>query len=525
MVLTSIRFVLFAALLLAVYYAVPQRQRWWVLLAGSLCFYALAGLKNVIYILITAASTYLAARGMQTLSARQKARFKADPPLSKEEKAACKAKTASRRRAILVLTLVLNFGILCGFKYAAFALAQVSGLVRLFGGEGFSGALHLIVPLGISFYTFQTMGYLIDVYWKKVEAQPNFAKLLLFVSFFPQITQGPISDYAQLSEQLFTPHTYSYEAFKSGGIRMIWGFAKKLILADLLAPWVADVFANYETYAGITVLIGAFFYSIQIYADFSGYMDIVCGLCEMLGIRLTENFDRPYFSKSIAEYWRRWHISLGAWFKTYLYYPIAVAKWNQRLGKRAQKRFGKYFGQTLPASLALVAVWVTTGLWHGASWAYIAWGAVNGIFIIFSLWMEPVYAAVRRKLHVSDSRWLWRAFRTLRTFFLVTLIKVLPEVGTLRQGLGLWKRIFTNFTVPTSLSALLPFAAKRELLLVGLFTAALLLTGLIQRRRPVRQWFGGWPRPLRLLTLAVLILAVLFYGSSGNAGGFLYAQF
>ena len=170
-------------------------------------------------------------------------------------------------------------------------------------------------------------------------------------------------------------------------------------------------------------------------------------------------------------------------------------------------------------------MWVTTGLWHGASWAYIAWGAVNGIFIIFSLWMEPVYAAVRRKLHVSDSRWLWRAFRTLRTFFLVTLIKVLPEVGTLRQGLGLWKRIFTNFTVPTSLSALLPFAAKRELLLVGLFTAALLLTGLIQRRRPVRQWFGGWPRPLRLLTLAVLILAVLFYGSSGNAGGFLYAQF
>ena len=167
MALTSIRFVLFAALLLAVYYAVPQRQRWWVLLAGSLCFYALAGLKNVIYILITAASTYLAARGMQTLSARQKARFKADPPLSKEEKAACKAKTASRRRAILVLTLVLNFGILCGFKYAAFALAQVSGLVRLFGGEGFSGALHLIVPLGISFYTFQTMGYLIDVYWKR----------------------------------------------------------------------------------------------------------------------------------------------------------------------------------------------------------------------------------------------------------------------------------------------------------------------------------------------------------------------
>lgn len=525
MALTSIRFVLFAALVLVAYYAVPKRAQWGILLAASVCFYCMAGLRSAGYILVTAVSTWLAARRMQTLSARLKLRLKAEPPLSKEDKAALKRRIAARRRAILVATLVLNFGILCVFKYAAFALEQLSGLARLFGGTGFSGTLRLIVPLGISFYTFQTMGYLIDVYWKKVEAQPSFPRLLLFVSFFPQITQGPISDYAQLSAQLFTPHAYSYEAFKSGAVRMLWGFAKKLMLADLLAPWVADVFANYDSYAGVTVLIGAFCYSIQIYADFSGYMDIVCGLCEMLGIRLTENFERPYFSKSIAEYWRRWHISLGAWFKTYLYYPIAVAKWNQRLGKRAQKRFGKYFGQTLPASLALVAVWITTGLWHGASWAYIAWGAVNGIFIIFSLWMEPVYAAARQRLHVSDGQWLWRAFQTLRTFFLVTLIKVLPEVGGLGRGLGLWKRIFTDFTVPTSLSALLPFAAKRELVVAGAFTAALFVTDLIQRRRPIRSWFSRWPWPLRLVTLAALTLAVLFYGSSGSAGGFLYAQF
>ncbi len=525
MALTSIQFLIFTVCLLVVYYALPKRFQWCVLLASSMLFYCMAGWKNAAYILVTAVSTYFAARRMQTLAERQTAFLKANSGLSREEKRAYKAKIGAHRRRLMAVTLVLNFGILCVFKYASFALSQVNGLIRLFGSEGFSGTFQFLVPLGISFYTFQTMGYLIDVYWKKVDAQKNFCKLLLFVSFFPQITQGPISNYAQLSEELFTPHAYSFENYKDGGIRMIWGFAKKLVLADLLAPYVSAVFAHYTEYAGITVLIGAFFYSIQIYADFSGYMDIVCGLCQMLGIRLTENFERPYFSKSIAEYWRRWHISLGAWFKTYLYYPIAVSKWNQKLGRRAQKRFGKHFGQTLPASLALVAVWLTTGLWHGASWGYIVWGGVNGLFIIFSLWMEPVYEAAKRRLHIHEERWLWRAFQTVRTFMLVTLIKVLPEVGGLRNGLGLWKRIFTNHSIPKSFSALLPFAKKGELILILLFTAALFIVSLIQRRQPARQWFTRWPKVLQLLFLAILILAALFFGSSGNAGGFLYAQF
>ena len=525
MALTSLRFLLFAACLLVVYYAVPGRFRWWVLLAASMLFYLMAGWKNAAYLLVTAVSTYLATRRMQTLSQQQSAYLKANAQLSRDEKRAYKAKIGARRRRIMVLALVLNFGILCVLKYGSFALDQINAVARLFGGTGFTGTLRLLVPLGISFYTFQTMGYLVDVYWKKVDAQQNFGKLLLFTSFFPQITQGPISDYQQLAGELFTPHSFSFENYKNGGIRMIWGFAKKLILADLLAPYVSAVFANYAQYAGITVLIGAFFYSIQIYADFSGYMDIVCGLCQMLGIRLTENFERPYFSKSIAEYWRRWHISLGAWFKTYIYYPIAVSKWNQRLGKKTQKRFGKHIGQSLPASLALVAVWLTTGLWHGANWGYIAWGGVNGLFIIFSLWMEPVYETAKQRLHIREDRWLWRAFQTVRTFALVTLIKVLPEVGTLRDGLGLWKRIFTNFTIPRTFSELLPFAKKGELLVIVLFTAALFVVSLIQRGQPVRQWFAKWPRVLQLLFLGALIVACLFAVTSGNAGGFLYAQF
>ena len=527
MPLVSVWFLVFCAALLIVYYAVPGRFRWMVLLAASAVFYCYGGLKSAVYILITAASTYGAALWMHAIGRKQKDFIKANKEtLSREERSALRERGKRRRRAVMVLTLVLNFGILCVFKYAHFALEQVSAILRAFGGQPVNDTLKLLVPLGISFYTFQTMGYLIDVYWERYEPERNFFKLALFVSFFPQITQGPISDFSYLRGELFTPHDFSYENYSRGFQRLLTGYFKKLVLADLLAPYVADVFANYGQYAGVTVAIGAVCYSIQIYADFSGYMDIVCGLCEMLGIRLTENFQRPYFSKSVAEYWRRWHISLGAWFKAYLYYPIGVSKWNRRLGKRAQERLGKAFGQTVSASVALVAVWLVTGLWHGASWAYIVWGLVNGLFIIASLWLEPVYDRTKKALRIREDAWLWRAFQTLRTFALVTLIKVLPEVGTLSQGLGLWKRIFTNFTIPTSLRELLPFAGPRsEVLVIAVSTLALFTGSLLQRKKPVRDHFARVPAPVRVILLALFALAIVYFGSGGQHGGFLYAQF
>ena len=525
--LVSVWFLIFCAALLIVYYCVPGRFRWMVLLAASAVFYCFGGVKSALYIGITAASTYGAALWMHAIAQKQKAFIKANKEtLSREERSALKERGKRRRRAVMVATLVLNFGILCVFKYAHFVLAQVSALVQAFGGRPVNDTLQLIIPLGISFYTFQTMGYLIDVYWEQYAPERNFFKLALFVSFFPQITQGPISNFSQLRDELFTPHAFSYTNYSRGFQRFLTGYFKKMVLADLLAPYVADVFANYAQYAGVTVAIGAVCYSVQIYADFSGYMDIVCGLCEMLGIRLTENFERPYFSKSVAEYWRRWHISLGAWFKAYLYYPIGVAKWNRKLSKRAQERFGRAFGQTVNGTVALVIVWLVTGLWHGASWAYIVWGGVNGLFIIASMWLEPLYDRTKTALRIREDAWLWRAFQTLRTFALVTLIKVLPEVGTLSDGLGLWKRIFTNFTIPTTLRELLPFAGPRgEVIVIGVSTLALFVGSLLQRKKPVRDYFAKIPAPLRIVLLALFALTIFYLGSENQHGGFLYAQF
>ncbi|MBR7010454.1 MAG: MBOAT family protein [Oscillospiraceae bacterium] len=529
MSILSVSFLLFILGLCLVYFLVPKRFQWWVLLAFSLGFYALGGLLSLPWLLLTALSAWATARYIQDRADAEKAFLAAHKAeLSKEERSARKAKGKKTRRRALTLCILLNVGVLCVFKYVHFLLAQANALAGLFGGE-VRDSVRWIVPLGVSFYTFQTLGYLCDVYWGKAKAERNPLKLLLFTSFFPQITQGPISAWNDLSAQLFAPHSLDYDSFSLGAQRLIWGFFKKMVAANILSGYVSDVFANYGSYSGLATFLGALCYAAQIYADFSGYMDIMCGLCQILGIRLTENFERPYFSKSVAEYWRRWHMSLGVWFKNYVYYPIAVSKWNQRLGKWAKKRLGKAFGNYLPATLALVVTWLATGLWHGASWGYIAWGGVNGLFIIFSMWMEGPYAKWKKALRIRESAWLWRAFQVGRTFLLVTFIKVLPEVGSLRDGLGLWKRIFTEHSLPHSLSELLPFVGDRRPLLAVLFSVGLMfLVSLLQRKGSVRALLRRRvPYLLRICVFVFLFFLILYFGvpASGGLGDFIYAQY
>ena len=529
MSILSVSFLLFVLGLCTVYFLAPKRFQWWVLLIFSLAFYALGGLLNLPWLLLTAFSVWAAAQYIQKHADGEKAFLAAHKAeLSKEERAARKAKGKKTRRRVLVLCVLLNIGVLCAFKYVHFLLEQADAVARLFGGA-VQDSVRWIVPLGISFYTFQTVGYLCDVYWGKAKAERNPMKLLLFTSFFPQITQGPISAWNDLSGDLFAPHNLDYDNFSLGSQRMIWGFFKKMLVANILAGYVEKVFANYNSYTGIAVFLGALCYAAQIYADFSGYMDIMCGLCQILGIRMTENFERPYFSKSIAEYWRRWHMSLGAWFKNYVYYPMAMARWNQKLGKLTKKRWGKAFGNYLPATLALIAVWLTTGLWHGASWGYIAWGGVNGLFIIFSMWMEGPYAKWKKGLHINENTWLWRAFQVGRTFLLVTFIKVLPEVGTLGEGLGLWKRIFTEHSIPHSLGELLPFVDTYRNLAAALFGILLMFAvSLLQRKGSVRALLGRKaPYLIRIWIYVALFFLILYFGvpASGGLGGFMYAEF
>lgn len=522
MSLVSEAFLLFVVLLIIIYYILPGKYQWMCLLVFSLCFYLASGPKNIVFILSTAFSAYVCARLMDKIHKETKAYIKENKKvLSKEERKAYKAKKNNLCKTIMIAALLLNIGFLCVFKYSDFVLQQCN---LMFPKSGFPSSLGLIIPLGISFYTFQTIGYVVDVYWEKVDAQDNFAKLLLFTSFFPQITQGPISQYHQLGNQLYTPHRFEYKNFSYGIQRMLWGFFKKMVIADRAAPLVHLAFTEYVSMNGNNVLLGAFLYSLQIYADFSGYMDIVCGLCEILGIRLTENFMRPYFSKSVAEYWRRWHSSLGAWFKTYIYYPVAVSKFAKKCTAHGTKAFGQTFGRTLGASIALVVTWFTTGFWHGASWAYIAWGGLNGLFIIAALWMEPVFKKTKAKFNINERTFSWRAFATLRTFFVVTLIKVFPEVGTFSDGVSYWKHCFINWDLS---SLFYPMTTKEEVILLFFGAFLMFLVSMLQRTMQVRDRISKWPSIIKYAIFAALFLMIMLYGvpAQSTGGGFMYAQF
>lgn len=509
MTITSPEFILFIIGVVLVYFLIPKKHQWVVLLASSIIFYCFGRASDFLYVIFTSVTIFFATNFMQKLLEKNKKYISEHKEsLSKEDKKALKEKTKKKRKLIMVITLIANLFLLCLFKYSHFALAQLNSILVLASVNPIADKINLISPLGISFYTFQSIGYLADVYWEYYKPEKNYFKVLLFVSFFPQMTQGPISDFEGLSKELFSEHTFKYERFSYGARRMIWGFTKKLFVANMLGHLVNDVFASYHAYSGPVALIAMFSYSIQIYADFSGYMDIMCGFCEILGIKLKENFDRPYFSMSIAEYWRRWHITLGDWFKKYIYYPMGISNFSRNIGKALKPKLGKHIADTVPATIALIVVWFCTGLWHGASWEYILWGLFNGLFIILSLWMEPLYQKLRTFFKINtESRW-WKVFCIIRTFILVTFIKVFPEVGGgAARGFGIWKHVFTG---PVKCENITQFIYRP--LIVLPVVAIMFAVSVMQDRKPVRKLIDKVPLAVRIIGEAVIIMLVVSCG-------------
>lgn len=526
MSITSPGFFLFAGILILLYYRIPKRGQWVLLLAASIGFYLMAGWRGGIYVLITALSTYACALWIDTLASNKRAYLKANrETMTRPQRKAYSAGVLRRERWILVGALVLNLGMLCVFKLSG---ALTGWLEQLSGGAGADTFRKWIMPLGISFYTLQSLGYLISVYQENCEAQRSFPRLLLFVCFFPQMLQGPISRYDQLSAELYREHTFSFDNLRFGTQRMLWGYFKKLVVADTLAPFIAAMYQDYRGYAGLAAFVGIALYSIQLYADFSGYMDIVCGLSRILDIRLRENFDRPFFSTSVAEYWRRWHISLGDWFKTNVYYPIAVSDWAQKMGALTSKRF-KQFGKTLPATLALVVTWLATGLWHGFTWGYLVWGALNGMFLILSLWLEPTFNRWTDKLRLTEQNRGWHLLRILRTNLILVFLRILPEVGGLRDGLGLWAQVFRSPTLPSGWEGWFPYSPEPiQMVIVAVGFLLMMAADAIKCKEPVADWLDRRPVALRFAFYFVLIAVILIFGCYGtgyDARDFMYFKF
>ena len=372
MSIISAQFILFLLMLTAVYYCIPKRGQWVVLLGASVLFYCAAGLRTAGYLLLTALPTYGVARWIDAVTAEQKARLAAGrDAMSREERSALKKSYTRKKRRILALAMVFNFGMLCVFKYFHFALAQVNRIVDVFGGREIPDTFRILVPLGISFYTFQALSYVIDVYRGEVKAQRNFWYMLLYISFFPQLIAGPIVKYRDIAQQILE-RKETVEKFAAGVMRFCWGLGKKVLLANAFAEVVDDIFQyGPEAVSRKALWLGAVLYMLQIYYDFSGYSDMAVGLGKMFGFQFQENFDYPYVSGSVKEFWRRWHISLSSWFRDYVYIPLG----GNRKGALCTYR-------------NLLIVFFLTGMWHGAGTGFILWGLYHGLFLILErVWL------------------------------------------------------------------------------------------------------------------------------------------
>ena len=530
MLFTSYDFLGFILVLFVLYYIVPKKFQWPLLLGFSYIFYFLADPTYLIYIGITTVTVYLLGCKIEQFREEQSAYLKANKEvLSREDKKLYKNKIKSKQWKYLLIALFINIGILAVLKYTNFAISNVNSIMGLLGSDKQFGFLDLALPMGISFYTFQSIGYIIDVYRGTCKAEKNIFKFALFVSFFPQLVQGPISRFSQMAETLYQEHSFDAKNVCYGLQRILWGFFKKLVIADRILTAVNEIIRNPDEYAGAYVFVGMMFYALELYADFTGGIDVTIGVAEVLGIRLAENFNRPFFSKSIKEYWNRWHITMGTWFTDYIFYPISVCGPMLKLSKFSRKKLGENLGKRVPIYLSSFTVWLATGIWHGASWNFVVWGLGNWVVIMVSQELEPLYAKFHAKFHLQSNRY-FQFFQVIRTIFIMSCLRSFDCYRNVPVTFKMLGTMFTtwnwNILWDGSLMQLGLTMTDYLILLAG--TILLIAVSMIQRKGKVREQIAACPYAVRVSIWYGLFLVVLLtgvYGIGYEASQFIYNQF
>ncbi len=531
MELFSLQYFLFISILMVLYYVLPRvfpaaaRFGWVILLAASLGFYVFSSGAALLFLLITAVTVWYGGRLLADCDERwQRLRREGFP--SKEAKRAAKAGITHRKKRILTAVLILNFGILAALKYAAPLLWHKNG--------------GLLLPLGISFYTFQSVSYLIDQYRGKYPAEASFGRFLLFASWFPQLLQGPIGRYDRLRDSLFKTGSFDAERTKRALLRILYGLVKKYAVADMLTGSIAAVLDQGEigNLPGSLVAFAILLYSAQQYGDFSGGIDIVTGVSALFGIELAPNFRQPYFAVSLGDFWRRWHISLGAWMRDYLFYPFALLPFMQRLGKWCTGRLGaagKHLGRVLPAGLANLVVFAVVGIWHGPQLHYLLWGLYNGTVIALSDLTKPLWKGLSARLHLRTDSDTFRIFRIVRTFVIVNLGWYLDRIADMKDCRTAFAVTLTRFhlkELPHSIQTQIlagtsAFNIAGAYVLAGLGILVIFLVS-IQKERGEDvygrlQGIRFVPRMAVIVFLMLLVTASFLF--TETSGGFIYANF
>ena len=519
----SFEFFLFVGIVLLLYYVVPGKLQKYVLLLSNLVFYAFSKTEYFPFLISTMLVTYLGGLGIGKLYEKEKTELAGCSVPA--EKKVVRAKYKKRAKVILSFSLIIVVALLVVCKYTKFILKTVDSFVDI----GNYVALKYIVPLGISFYTFMAIGYILDVFWKRYTYEKNFINYAVFLSYFPHIVQGPIDRYNQFKSQLPIDNKLKFNSTTvvSGAQLVVWGLFKKLVIADRLNIFVNNVYDNHENYYGVILAIATIVYSIQIYTDFSGCIDIVSGVSEMFGIKLKQNFNHPYFSKTIPEFWRRWHISLGDWFTDYIYYPASMSKPVKSFKKKCKN---KKISDIVTSSFPIIVVWMITGIWHGAAWNYVAWGLYYASIMVAGVVFADVNTWLNKKLKINTESFSWQLWQMFRTFTLCTVGRVFFRAPRFMVSLSIFKRILTEFDIQNVLGdAIYNYGLDRDNIALAIFAiAVLLVVDILQEKFKLREQINQQGIVFRWLIFLVGLFAVIIFGVYGpgyDAGSFIYEQF
>ena len=519
MSITSSLFILFVVFTAIIYYILPLKKRWIAILCAGIVFYAYSSIKTLCYFAVTIFATYFFAIIIQ------KIQDKYDNLLlqtnDKTEKKLLKSKCKKNKKIILTLALLFSFGILAFFKYFNFLFLQISALLEV---QQRTVSFRFLIPLGISFYTFTITSYLFDVYYNKVKAEKNFAHYALFASYFPSLIQGPINRFNLMKSEFFEKeHALNLENAQFALQRILWGFFKKMVIADRAAQLTDYIFTNYNQLPWYLVYFGLFIYAIQQYADFAGGIDVVMGVSELFGIKMQENFNQPYFSKSLGEFWRRWHISLGLWMKDYIFYPLSLSKTMTNLTKKLNSK-SKYIARVVPACIGNIIIFLIVGIWHGPEWHFLVYGLFHGGIIAFSVLMGSTYKKCISFCRINAQAHWWHCWQILRTFFLVMFSGVFDYVTNMTQSCGMIRQMFNFGNVGLISNWNLDLQSYSQYIIPFGIIVLIIISIIKEKGIDIRKKIATLPLVIRWLIYISLIFSIPLLQST-ETSGFMYAQF
>lgn len=504
---------LFLPLVIIIYAVTKQKYRWIVLLLASLTFFCILSAHLVIYILITTLIIHYIGIWLTHIKNTCNNELIEIP---KEERKIIKSKYQKKERFAVALGVLLILSILIVMKYTNFFLQNVNSLLKVLQNDFRFKWVNIVLPIGISFYSLQAISYMFDVYRGKIEADQNIFRLLLYLSFFPQIMEGPIARYSETAEKLYEGKQIEYNNLCRGVQRIAFGVMKKVLVADRVNMYVQEIFMNYYNYDGGMIFLAVILYTIQLYMDFSGMIDVAIGIGEIFGIKLPENFKQPFASKTISEFWTRWHITLGSWFREYVFYPISLSKPIKNLTSKTRKRFGNYYGPVLTGGIALFVVWLFNGIWHGAAWTFIFFGLYHFFFILMGNLFEPLVRNICTKLHINRQAKWYVCMQIIKTTIIVIFGELFFRAVSMKAGINMFVRIvrhfsFDNFSAIPSMGL-----ALYDFIVIGVVLAIVFIIGCLKEHNiNIRELISRRNVVVRWSIYLILIFSIILFGAYG----------